>query len=306
MEVAPGMWYQGSVSRAVRVFKGLREATSIASFLWVAIPVAAAFAGTVASFASGHAWMAAYAGGAASMTVLLAFLMLYPLHPMLRRFWEGFRFTSIEITLELDAKGPRRHVRSVEFLARIVRSGIRCIPDRFCRPGPRAHDAEAPDRSASDLQLRTCPYPLSIVEGRGRVLGPLYDDAVDAWTYQIDFGASLSAGSEHRIRLTQELDFRGATYAPRLQRTIIHPTDRLVLILKVPEAAWPVGASGEEQGMGERTRSIPIKADEAHHEIRMDVSRPRFGSIYRIRWDPIASSAYGASNGAIASAATSP
>jgi hypothetical protein len=278
------MWYQGSVSRAVRVFKGLREATSIVSFLWAAVPVAAAFGGTATSLAYGHVWAAAYAGGAASMAIVLAFLLMYPLHPMLRRFWEGFRFACVEITLEIDANGTARHQRSITFVARIVRSGIRSLPDRFCRPGPRA-DAEALKWSSSQTdELRPCPYPFRIVEGRGRILGPLYDDVADAWTYQIDFGGPLSAGSEHRVRLTQELDFSDVEYEPRLQRTILHPTDRLVLILKVPEADWPVNAWGEESGMGERTRNIPVNEDKSHHEIRMDVSKPRFGSIYRIRW----------------------
>ncbi len=53
--------------------------------------------------------------------------------------------------------------------------------------------------------------------------------------------------------LTQDLDFSDVNYAPRLQRTIPDPTDRLVLCLRLPPGEWPIEAWGERWDVAERS-----------------------------------------------------
>lgn len=267
------MWSQNGRDRFSRVVNAIAQASSIASFAWLLAPVAVALAASVVAFALGHSWLAAFAAGALAMFLLLVVLLTYPLHKMLRRLFYGFRFTNVAITLAIDGNGSRQHVREVELDARIVRTGIRRLPDRYCRPGPMAGRGEP----------RHTPH---IVEGQARVVDVLYDEAAGCWIYGVDLGGPLAAGTDRHVRLQQDLDFTDVQYEPFLQRTILDPTDHLRLRLRVPAKYWPLQASGEEWLLAERARNVDVVIDEEHHEVRMDVAKPRFGSIYRIRWAP--------------------
>jgi hypothetical protein len=268
------MWSQHGRDRFSRVVNAIAQASSIASFAWLLAPVVVAVAASVVAFALGHSWVGAFAGGAATMDLLLVVLLTYPLHKMLRRLFYGFRFTNVSVTLSIDENGSREHLREVALDARIVRPGIRRLPDRYCQPGPRAGD-EAP---------RHRPR---VVDGPGRVLDVLYDEAAGCWIYGIDLGGPLPAGTERSVRLHQELDFSRVEYEPWLQRTILDPTDHLRMCLRLPARYWPVSAWGEEGLPAERARKVDVVVDAEHHEIRMDLPKPRFGSIYRIRWAPV-------------------
>jgi hypothetical protein len=127
-----------------------------------------------------------------------------------------------------------------------------------------------------------------VIQGGARILGPLYDDPNEFWIYQMDLGASLSAGTDREIRLVQDLDFRSVEYAPRLQRTILDPTDHLLLALRLPENHWPIDAEGEEILPGNRPKKVSVDIDQRAREVRLNVNKPRFGSVYRIRWSPVA------------------
>ena len=269
------MWPQNSRERARRAWSALAQAASIASFLWIAVPAVVALAAIPVGFLSGHFWIGAFASGAATMLLLLIVLLMYPFHQPLRRIFYGFRITDLQVTIEIDAHGVRCHRRRIQFATRIVRTGIRHLPDRYCCPGPRAGD---------DVPLRHRPR---VVTGNARILGPVYEQSDDCWIYQMDLGAPLSAGTDRTVQLTQELDFTPVNYEPRVQRTILDPTDHLTLCLKVPSNCWPVEASGEEVLPTGGLRAVPVVEDAEHNEVRLDVRRPHFGSIYRIRWSPV-------------------
>jgi hypothetical protein len=293
------MWSQGTTARFARIFSALSQAASIASFAWVALPVLAPLAAVAAGFALGHPMLGAFAGGAIAMLVLATLVLAFPLRAMIRQLFFGFRHRSVEVTLRIDENGPRQHQRDLALDTRIVRTGIRKIPDQYCAPGPAAKTDLEPALRALDQALDTDPriaissVPASgpthaprVVQGDARVLGPLYDPPNDFWIYDLDLGASLSAGTDRQIRLQQDLDFRMVEYAPRLQRTILDPTDRLLLALKLPNHLWPVEAEGEEFLNPSRPRKLPVQTDERMREVRLVVDRPRYGHIYRLRWSP--------------------
>jgi hypothetical protein len=293
------MWSQGSRARIGRIVEAISQAASIASFLWISIPLIVPLAGAIIGFSFGHQMIGAFAGGAISMLLVVALLLMFPLRPMMRRLFYGFRFESVEITLDLDADGPKQHKRHSAFKAKIVRTGIRSLPDHYCAPGPGVGEggvAEPKTSTHGQLQApitisRPTPGPPQhaprVIQGDARILGPLYDPPNEFWIYEMDLGASLSSGSEREIRLVQDLDFRSVEYGPRLQRTIIDPTDHLLLALRLPENQWPIGAEGEEILPGNRPKKIPVSIDQRTREVRLEVNKPRFGSIYRIRWSPV-------------------
>lgn len=128
-----------------------------------------------------------------------------------------------------------------------------------------------------------------VLQGDARILGPLYDAPNDFWIYQMDLGASLSSGAEREVRVVQKLDFSPVDYPPRLQRTILDPTDHLVLALRVPAAQWPITAEGVELLSGHRPKEMPVEVDDRRREVRLEVDGPRFGSVYRLRWLPVES-----------------
>jgi len=285
------MWSQSSRARARRVLATIGQAASIGSFLWVAVPLLAPLLALIVAFALGHSWIAAYAAGAMSMLLLLILVLMYPLHQTMRRIFYGFRFRDVEIVLEIDSEGLRRHTRSAKFLSRIVRTGVRHLPDRYCCPGPPARDSRSASQSArrptGHAQARPPSHAPRVIAGDARILGPIYDQLDECWNYQMDLGGALSAGTDREIQLVQDLDFTKVGYGPRLQRTILDPTDHLLLVLRLPANYWPINAEGEEMLPGDRPRKIPVTIDDSHREVRLEVSRPRFGSIYRIRWSPV-------------------
>jgi hypothetical protein len=269
------MWPQTSRDRAGRVIAAIDQATSIASSGLVLAPVAVALIATVSGFALGPPWIGAFAGGALAMVLLVVLLLLFPLHGAMRCLFYGFRFRSVQITMEIDAHGDRQHRRFSSFATRIVRTGIRRIPDRYCAPGPAESEATS---------ARHAP---KVVSDNAQVLDILYDQNDECWIYQMDLGAPLSAGTDCDVDVEQNLDFSAVGYEPRLQRTILDPTDQLVLCLRVPEHCWPLHAVGEEILPGDRRKSIAVIKDDAHREVRLEKQRPRFGSVYRIRWNPL-------------------
>jgi hypothetical protein len=293
------MWSQSTRARIGRIVEAISQAASVASFLWIAVPVCAPVLGAIVGFSLGHPLIGAFAGGAFSMLLLLILVLAFPLRPMMRQLFYGFRFRSVQITLDLDAEGLRQHKRHSTFKARIVRTGIRRLPDHYCAPGPGIgiggltgsatpnHVAHQPEFHISRSVPGQPTHAPKVVQGDARILGPIYDDPNEFWIYEMDLGASLSAGTDREIRLTQDLDFRSVEYDPRLQRTILDPTDHLLLALRVPENRWPIDAEAVEILPGNRPRKVSIHIDERLREVRLEVTKPRFGSIYRIRWSPI-------------------
>jgi len=233
------------------------------------------------------------------MLLLIILVLMFPLRPMMQRLFYGFRFTSVEITLFIDATGSKQHKRYTTFKAKIVRTGLRFLPDHYCAPGPGIGSGaarpealnEEPSPPSFTIRRPTSGMPLHaprVIQGGARILGPLYDDPNEFWIYQMDLGASLGAGTNREIRLVQDLDFSSVDYFPRLQRTILDPTDHLLLALRLPENLWPVDAEGEELMSGNRPKKIELDIDERLREIRLKVTKPRIGSVYRIRWTPVA------------------
>ncbi len=273
------MWSQGTRQRGQRAIRALAEASSIGALVLVLVPMLAPFAASAIAFSLGHEWIGSFAAGAVSMFVLLVLVIAFPLHQALRRIFYGFRLCHVEIAMSLDDQAPKVHRRTAVFQPRIVRTGERHIPDRYCAPGPR---------SALQSQVGTPSskpaHSPRVVRGNAQILGPLYDSADDCWNYQMDLGASLASGIVREIRLEQTLDYRSEDYEPRLQRTILDPTDHLTLRLKIPRERWPIDAEGEELLSGNRPRKLKVNTDEEHGEVVLEVKKPRFGRIYRIRW----------------------
>lgn len=291
------MWSQGTRARIGRIVEAISQAASVASFLWIVLPVLLPLAGALIGLLLGHGWIAAFAGGAIAMLCAVVLVLTFPLRPMLQRLFYGFRFQSVEITLDLDADGAKRHKRYSTFKAKAVRTGMRSLPDHYCAPGPEigasaSTKEELPDgQGFPQITIRHGAqgkpgHAPRVVQGDAHILGPLYDAPNGFWIYQMDLGASLSSGTERDIRLVQDFDFRSVAYAPRLQRTILDPTDHLLIALRVPEHRWPVDAEGEEILPGNRPKKISVKFDHRAREVRLEVAKPRFGSVYRIRWSP--------------------
>jgi hypothetical protein len=268
------MWSDSSRDRVGRVVAAIKQAASLGTAVAMLAPIAVAAAAVVSGFLLGHPWIGAFAGGALSMVLLQAALLMFPLHGVMRRLFWGLRFRDVRVTIEIDRHGERRHRRRTEFDVQIVRTGIRKVPDRYCAPGPRGTQTDEP---------RHAP---KVVSGNARALGVLYDHNDECWLYEMDLGAPLGAGALCNLAVEQELDFSGVGYEPRVQRTILDPTDHLELRLNVPDGCWPVKAVGEEILNGDRRKSLELEIDDAHREVRLEVNEPRFGSIYRIRWEP--------------------
>lgn len=277
------MWSRGSIERWRRAINAAAQAVGISASVLTILPLLIPLSGAAVAFALGHPWIGAFAAGAAAMLCALVVLLALPLRGALRRILYGFRYRVAETTLHIDADGPRVHRRTSRYCVKIVRTGIRRIPDRYCAPGP--------GREARRLQShgpRAVPgHRPRVVSGAAKIVGLLWDSDDECWNYLMDLGAPMSAGAQREIKLEQAFDFCGVGYDPRLQRTILDPTDRLILRIRMPAERWPVTAEGEEFLPEHHPRTLPVNVDEAHREVTLDVAKPKFGHVYRLRWSSV-------------------
>ena len=261
----------------------LSQGASIASLLIVVVPAAVPIVGAVLAFSLGQSWVGAFAAGGAAMVVVLVLVAALVLPGTIRRVIYGFRYRRVEITLELDARGGRIHSRTTRVAIGIVRTGIRTVKDRYCAPGPRC-DGRLIRGQGARAGLHHEPR---VRQGTARVVALLWDANDECWNYQLDLGAPLAAGAEREVVLEQNLDFRGVAYEPRLQRTVLDPTDHLVLRLRLPDTHWPLEVEGEEILKGGRPKRLPVVIDAEHREVYLEVRKPEFGGVYRLRWSPV-------------------
>jgi hypothetical protein len=274
------IWTNAKKARCRRVIEACAQASSIGFGLTALVPVASAVAVLLGGLLSGNAWLAAGAAGALAAAVIGVILALGPLHEPVRRLILGARFKRVAVRTVLKVNG--HHTREVEYDIKIVRTGVRRIADRYCCLGPTRDVSRRLDRSPSPSTPSHAPR---IVRGGASVMGPLWDTAEACWHFLVDFGSPLASGTTRTISIEHTIDWSHLDYAPRIQRTVLDPTDELELRLQFPGVDWPSESRGEELVSSRKARDLTVTRDAERKELIMVVSKPRIGHTYRIRWN---------------------
>lgn len=274
------IWTNTKKARCRRIVEACAQASSIGFGLTALVPAVGTVAALIAGLVSGTDWLAAAAGGVMAISVIGAMCALGPLREPIRRLFWGVRFPRVTVKTVLNANGL--YLREVTYEMKIVRTGLRRFADRYCCPGPtRGIASNEIDRPCLTPSL---PHAPRVTQGGASILGPSWDTAEDCWHFLVDFGSPLSSGTDRTISIQQTIDWSHLDYLPRIQRTVLDPTDKLELRLQFTDVAWPSESWGEELISTRKARDLRVKRDAEHKELILIISRPRLGRTYRIRW----------------------
>jgi hypothetical protein len=111
----------------------------------------------------------------------------------------------------------------------------------------------------------------------------------EAWRYyRVNLGRALPAGSTERVVIKQVLKDQGKTHEPILSKTVTEPIGKLALKVNLPRNRHPAKITRNEYSSAFIINPVSSEIadfDTATWQIRWEISNPKLGHTYTIRWE---------------------